>query len=286
MLQFWRNMPEPVTTAATALAAKAGEAGVEILKEETKGFLKAIFGPVVSDAGEWLTSSLPFKRWRYENLVDTVGRAQQKCKDAGIDPKTVPFKILHPLLENASVEAERELRDRWANLLANEADPKNTGSRGVAFVAILKEMGTREARFLDAFMEFLDGQKDREWRHAPTGGGITVRTEQKAIQIVQAGLHGFTNDELYKVHEIAGLSEVNLLTTIVAYYRLMDLFERNGIFSSILSPLPHGFTSADESSSKLGIEAHQTYRLTNFGSAFLSACRAPGTKSWWMVSGS
>ena len=43
---------EPTTSLVTALAAKSGNAAVEVAKEEATGFLKQLLGPYASTIGE------------------------------------------------------------------------------------------------------------------------------------------------------------------------------------------------------------------------------------------
>ena len=49
-------------------------------------------------------------------------KAREKCVKAGINPKTISFKILCPLLEGASFEEDDEMTEVWASLLSNLVD--------------------------------------------------------------------------------------------------------------------------------------------------------------------
>jgi hypothetical protein len=57
-----------------------------------------------------------------ERIVERVwNRAQEMLEDAGLQPGPVPLKTLVPLLQYASLEDDKSLQERWANLLANAA---------------------------------------------------------------------------------------------------------------------------------------------------------------------
>src|ERR1700676_2788721 len=101
---------EPVTTSlVTALAAKSGDATVEVAKEEAKGFLKQLFGPSFDAIGE--DFALRHRERLFNNMVDVLARAKAKLKSAGVSPKEVPLKIIHPLLQAASLEEQEDLKE-------------------------------------------------------------------------------------------------------------------------------------------------------------------------------
>jgi hypothetical protein len=71
----------------------------------------------------------------------------------------VALNVLHPLLESASLQEDDELQERWANLLANAADPRKGSPVTPAFIAILKDLSPREVKFLDALFKAAKGVK-------------------------------------------------------------------------------------------------------------------------------
>src|SRR5258708_9454165 len=100
---------EPATSLVTALAAKSGEAAVEVAKEEAKGFLQKLFGPSAEAIGE--DFALRHRERLFNNTVEVLSRAKRRLKAKGITPQEVPLKIIHPLLEAASLEEEPDLQE-------------------------------------------------------------------------------------------------------------------------------------------------------------------------------
>lgn len=63
---------------------------------------------------------------RWKRGVQLLQKVKQVCHEVAIDPKAVPLKILLSIFENASLEDDEDLHDRWANLLANVSSPAFT----------------------------------------------------------------------------------------------------------------------------------------------------------------
>src|SRR3989442_604429 len=110
---------DPGTSLVTALAAKSGDAAVEVAKEEAKGFLQKLFGPSAEAIGE--DFALRHRERLFNNTVEVLSRAKLKVKAQGLSPHEVPLKIINPLLEAASLEEEPDIQEMWGNLLAGVA---------------------------------------------------------------------------------------------------------------------------------------------------------------------
>jgi hypothetical protein len=146
---------EPGTSLVTALAAKSGEAAVEVAKEEAKGFLKQLFGPSAEAIGEDL--ALRHRERLFNNLVEVLSRAKKRLKAKSVTVHELPLKILHPLLESASLEEDPEIQEMWANLVAGVAtDGKELFYS--AYIQILKQLSTEEARFLNLLYDQLQAR--------------------------------------------------------------------------------------------------------------------------------
>src|SRR6266404_6298684 len=100
---------EPTTSLVTALAAKSCNAAVEVAKEEATGFLNQLLGLYASTIGE--SFALRRRERMFNNIVEVLQRAKKKLKEAGLTPKEVPLKIIHPLLEAASLEEETDIQE-------------------------------------------------------------------------------------------------------------------------------------------------------------------------------
>jgi hypothetical protein len=72
----------------------------------------------------------------------------------------VPLKIVHPLLEAASLEDTPDLQDIWASMMVNAADPSDSSPVNASFPLILKELSSRHVKFLAAL--FADSSKRRQ----------------------------------------------------------------------------------------------------------------------------
>jgi hypothetical protein len=68
-----------------------------------------------------------------------------------LQPRTVPLKLLKPIIENATIEDDDDLRDIWANLLVSGAGAHEEDGVTPSFPAILKDLCSGDAKFLDAF---------------------------------------------------------------------------------------------------------------------------------------
>lgn len=141
---------EKATEPIQALLVKKG------LEEATKGaenFLGAVLGEPLKAIGGLITDQINSRR--QSNLIVIVKNAATKLKDAGVNPKSVPLKIIHPLLEYCSLEEDPSMQERWANLLANAADPSVTITMSPAYADILRQLTSEEAQLLDLILKEL-----------------------------------------------------------------------------------------------------------------------------------
>jgi hypothetical protein len=86
-------------------------------------------------------------------------------------------------VEGASLEEEPSMQERWANLLANAADPRQKSPVEPIFTTILKEITSREAKLLDALYEVA-----RENTLATQEGETTLDGYELKDAFVKAGL--------------------------------------------------------------------------------------------------
>lgn len=107
-------------------------------------FLRTLLGPAAEEMGELLRD--PVREYRVQRQLRVLQRSQARLAEAGIEPRSVPLKIIAPLLEGASLEDDESLGERWAGLLTSSAagDPVE-----YSYPHILAEIGPSEARVLD-----------------------------------------------------------------------------------------------------------------------------------------
>jgi hypothetical protein len=275
---------EPITGIATSLAGKAGESAIEVGQKGAEGFLAKVIGPSAEAIGELF--ALRLKERLHGNLINVALRASKKLQNAGVDPRQVPLKIIHPLLEAASLEEDDDIRERWANLLANAADSGNK-SRTVqpSFVAILKELTPREVKFLDALYEAA---------RIPVNGKLAI--------VVDVRLEGYSERQLLRVYGVNGPFHDSSLpgSPVIVDWKeraqeaqaymdefneLISLLVRNGVLSKSNVPRPlkvdivdgGGFGVVASASSTIDIDVETIYLVTHLGWNFIEACRGPET---------
>jgi hypothetical protein len=118
-----------------------------------EGFSRAVFdrtlGPVV-ELNEMLRDQVRYVRFVLQ--VKIVKRATAFLAKEGIEPGRVPLKLLVPLLELSSLEdeADEDMMDRWAALLANAGAGDAGATVLPSFPRILAELTSADAVILDA----------------------------------------------------------------------------------------------------------------------------------------
>jgi hypothetical protein len=125
---------------------------LELSSKEAKEFLDLIIPRSAKEFGGIVLDNVKF--WRVKNQVRILEKTKKLVAERGVDITQVNLKVLVPLLENASLEEDESLQDKWAAILANAA----TGRAIIRplFPEILKELSTVEVKVLDAmFNNFL-----------------------------------------------------------------------------------------------------------------------------------
>jgi hypothetical protein len=195
-----------------------------------------------------------------------LSRTAEKLKEMGVTPQQVPLKLLFPIVENASIEESDELQDRWANLLARAADPKEASKFIVAFPAMLRELSQRHVKFLDALYD--EGRQRMETRRKSGIEEISFGTGDLRRAFSDAGLARYPINpqgwvsaaESQRPDVIADYEEIGLA---------MDMFVRHTIFEVAYELPQRRPNSANDP------ELDSGYQFTRLGVRFVEACRAP-----------
>ncbi len=124
------------------ITSTAIEKGIDLAKD----FLDKLIIPAVEETGLLLKDKVTL--WRFKNQVSILNKAKDYCEKNNISPKTISLKLLCPLLDNASLEEEEELQDKWAILLSNLVDSDQNIENHV-FPYILGQISTNEFLFLE-----------------------------------------------------------------------------------------------------------------------------------------
>lgn len=258
---------EPVVTGAIAAVKKES---AEVLEKEAKSFLGAVLGGMFVEPARGIGGLLGDKinARRHTNLINITVEAKRKLAEAGVSPKEVPLSIIHPALEAASLEEDPTLQKTWANLLANAADPRSVNPVAPSFVFILKELGSREVKFLETL-------------YTNTEGVAGLPYSVHLIEDIQ-----YTRNELIDLYAKAGLSrELQLTMITVQYWKdheetisadmqdfkfTLGVIRRHGLLEETVASAPVNF---EQPPNNVKIDIRVTYSFSNFGLTFVRACR-------------
>jgi hypothetical protein len=95
------------------------KAGFDAALAPMAGLIDKIAGPAAEEIGLMLRDSV--RVYRLKRQVRLLQKTQEILDKLGGEPRTVPLKLLLPIVEHGSNEEDDELQDRWAALLANSA---------------------------------------------------------------------------------------------------------------------------------------------------------------------
>lgn len=124
------------------ITSTAVEKGIDLAKD----FLDKLIMPAVEETGLLIKDKVTI--WKFKNQVKTLTKAKKVCDENGISPKTISLKLLCPLLDNAALEEDEILQDKWAVLLSNLVDSDQNIENHV-FPYILGQISTNEFLFLE-----------------------------------------------------------------------------------------------------------------------------------------
>jgi hypothetical protein len=98
------------------ISSTAIEKGIDVAKT----FLEKLIMPSIDEVGLLIKENVAY--WRFKNQVKMLNKAQKYCLENNITPKSISLKLLCPLLDNASLEEDEFLQDKWVVLLSNMVD--------------------------------------------------------------------------------------------------------------------------------------------------------------------
>jgi len=138
------------------ITSTAIEKGVDLAKD----FLDKLIAPAIQETGLLISDQI--SKFRFNNQLKMLTKSREKCIKAGIDPKTISFKILCPLLEGASFEEDEEMIEVWSSLLSNLVDSEQNIENHI-FPYLLGQISKQEWIALnESYFEFKAIQKELE----------------------------------------------------------------------------------------------------------------------------
>jgi len=120
-----------------------------------KDFLDALIMPSARELGLFAQDKI--RNWRFNNQIKMLVKTRDYCISHNIQPKTISPKLLVPLLEQASLEDDQYLQDKWANLLGNLVDSEQNIENHV-FPYLLGQISRTEFEHLEEFVNNYDNK--------------------------------------------------------------------------------------------------------------------------------
>jgi hypothetical protein len=262
--------PDPITTGVVL-------AGALQAAKQAQDFLAAATGHPGESLGTIIGNVI---HRRIENAERILSRAHLTLLNIGVTPKEIPLNILHPAIEGASLQEDEFLKDTWANLLANAADPRHRNKVAPSFPAILKELSPHDAKLVQSlYQSRLDA---------------TVPSSTRCTDA------GFPYDQFLASYGAAGLSRWAQLNSVTygdmdkhrdairadrqEAEAAKDLLIRCGLLQNVTSikPVKVGARTTQvpggmhtQIPQALKVEHSTNLRFTQFGLDFVRACQPP-----------
>ena len=185
---------EAVTEAAKALQEVARTGGKAIdASRSVGGFLDRVFGRAIEQTvGLYWTDRVTAKRYEaaiynWERLETLLHKAKKRLEKLGaVDIRSIPLKVVLPLLEYATVEHEEDLQTLWANLWATGMDAREEEIHR-KYVTTLGEMTAVDAHVLASmFKEAEEEISKRETRDSSLtyGPGVDGTYSHDPVSVI------------------------------------------------------------------------------------------------------
>jgi hypothetical protein len=253
------------------------KAAVEMTLRPFGDLIKSIFGGSAEQIGLMWTDALAARRIR--RLVPLMESVRTVLKDAHIDPRQIPDNIWLPILQEATLQDDETLQEKWANLLANAADPRQTNPVIPSFSSILKDLTFREARFLDVLykLRLNNPQRfdSRLARHhlldAYVEAGLSISPYSR-LWGLSIGDYEKGGDELRRDLE-------NSAEAIDVLLRNRILREEFSVDPIDITKMPAYVERTQRLPKSLNTTITTQYHLTTLGFQFIKACQKPNAHS-------
>ncbi|MDR7665319.1 Abi-alpha family protein [Methanosarcina sp. Z-7115] len=132
---------------ATTEGAKLATTVVEKVSNVPGFIAKYIDEPLMELAGKWVDNR-KFDRW--ENLVKIQDKVNAILKERGCKTlRMITPKLGIPLIDQALLEDNDDLREIWCKLIANSLDPNINVEFHYAYIDIIKNLTPLDAKVLE-----------------------------------------------------------------------------------------------------------------------------------------
>jgi hypothetical protein len=230
---------------------------IEALLKPYTDLIERLFGGAVDFVGGMLEDAVRERRQR--RTAKVLAKLQAAIEDAKIETQPIPDSIWIPALQEASLQDDETLQERWAWLLANASDPDRRNLVEPAFLGILKELSPREVRFLDVLVGEMSGRQH-------------MQLEEFALTRI------YMQSNLTRYGNFPNLSAQSRPLTAYSlmgqengddFHLMMDVLELHRIISRVPK------IEVTPSRQPITAEGSSYYTLTQFGLAFVRACQKP-----------
>jgi hypothetical protein len=229
----------------TKIGTKAVEKTIEELASGVRDAAKAIGAEAAVETGGILGDQ--FRYWRWCNRVRLIDKMAAKLRSRGVDPKKVLPSEWVPLLEAGSLTDDENLKEMWATLLANAADPTKRVTSTAAYITVLRQLSSVEVHYLSLLTEHQRTLTDLQKKDpAPV-----LPTPANTVPVMPPEYTDWLRRQTMR--EPALLDEL--------FQKMIDAYGLT----------PPDFTEMFENLMRLGL-IHDRAKLTEFGRLFLRAC--------------
>lgn len=118
--------------------------------KSAKKFLGLLLKAPVEEVGLLMRDRIAF--YRFKNQVKILEKTRLICEQNNISIASIPLKILIPLIENAGLEEDELLQDKWAVMLSNLVDAEQNVQNHV-FPFLLGQISKEEYSFLESIVK-------------------------------------------------------------------------------------------------------------------------------------
>lgn len=90
------------------------------VEESLSKLVTKFAGPLAAELGKVIGDQI--RAWRVINQVKILKRVEKCLDEHQIDRKVIPYKLLVPLLDYASLDDSEQLQEKWSNMIFNMID--------------------------------------------------------------------------------------------------------------------------------------------------------------------
>ena len=171
------------------------------------------------------------------------------------------------------------MQERWANLLANAADPRHQNEVAPTFPIILKELTSREVKFLDALYSNLitDAQVLHSWKRSETNDARYNDEELMKI-FSNSGLTRVPVGQRMSREEVDSTEDDRAADRRDFSYTMALLRRHNVMTESVWPRMVDKYDAIKNPDPRLAdaeVTLDVSYSLTELGYCFVKACRPP-----------